>query len=128
MLINQIATFLSNKSVLYLFSVIDNSRFNFGGKFKFIDFREKPTFTWKSFWYLWCNWYFSMACMSIKLAQCKSKTHFVWLFTHAYGMASFLMNVFSTIDISRNSRISREKLKLILAFSREMKNARNWPP
>ena len=45
MLINQIATFLSNTSVLYLFSVIDNSRFNFGGKFKFIDFREKPTFT-----------------------------------------------------------------------------------
>ena len=45
MLINQIATFLSNKSVLYLFSVIDNLRFNFGGKFKFIDFREKPTFT-----------------------------------------------------------------------------------
>ena len=44
MLINQIATFLSNKSVLYLFSVIDNLRFNFGGKFKFIDFREKPTF------------------------------------------------------------------------------------
>ena len=44
MLINQFATFLSNKSVLYLFSVIDNLRFNFGGKFKFIDFREKPTF------------------------------------------------------------------------------------
>ena len=44
MLINQIATFLSNKSVLYLFSVIDNLRFNFGGKFKFIDFREKSTF------------------------------------------------------------------------------------
>ena len=45
MLINQIATFVSNKSVLYLFSVIDYSRFNFGGKFKFIDFRENPTFS-----------------------------------------------------------------------------------
>ena len=44
MLINQIATFLSNKSVLYHVSVIDYSRFDFGGKFKFIDFREKPTF------------------------------------------------------------------------------------
>ena len=40
MLINQFATFLYYKSVLYLFSVIDNLRFDFGGKFKFIAYLE----------------------------------------------------------------------------------------
>ena len=41
MLINQFAKFLLYKSVLYLFSVIDNLRFNFGGKFKFIGYLRR---------------------------------------------------------------------------------------
>ena len=53
MLINQFTTFLSYKSLLYLFSVIDNFRFNFGRKFKFIDFREKPTFRTRQFFTIW---------------------------------------------------------------------------
>jgi hypothetical protein len=36
MLLNHFDTFLSKKSVLYLFSVIDNLIFHFAGKFQFI--------------------------------------------------------------------------------------------
>ena len=83
---------------------------------------------WKSYNHLWVNSYFSMRQMGIKLVKGKRKIYFVWLFKHAYGLESFMTRILSTIDISRKSRISREKLKLILAFSREMKSARNWPP